>query len=311
MLRAYTAPPLSQCGTIAEMKPLRKTVLVTLLLIGFIALLAWIVHGRAILLADPKGLIALKERDLILTTTLLMALIVVPVFLLTALIAWRYRAGNTSAVYRPDLEHDYVDEFIWWAVPCAIILVLAVITWRTSHELDTYRSLALGGKPMTIQAIALDWKWLFLYPDEHIATVNYIEFPVDTPVSFQITADAPMNSFWIPQLGGQMYAMPGMISQLHLVANTPGSYDGDSANFSGAGFSGMKFSAVAVSGADFASWVRSIQQSSSTLDEAAYDALVLPSENNAVVYYGSVQPNLFANIVSKFMSRGSSMQMDN
>lgn len=194
-----------------------------------------------------------------------------------------------------------MEEFIWWVVPCTIIIALAVVTWVSTHALDPYKPLQSQVKPLVIQVVSLNWKWLFIYPNQNIATVNFLELPVGTPIAFQLTADAPMNSFLIPQLGGQIMAMPGMVTQLHLVADETGKYSGFSANFSGAGFSGMTFVANAVSSQDFALWVQWMQQRGTPLTAAGYSALAQPSEYNPVAYYSSVANGLYNGIVEKYM----------
>ncbi len=249
----------------------------------------------------PKGMIALQEWSLIITTTLLMLIVVVPVFVLTFFFAWKYRATNKHAKYTPDWANNETLEAIWWAIPSVIILVLAVITWKSTHELDPYKPLRSNVKPITIQVVALDWKWLFIYPELHIATVNLVEFPFDTPINFEITADAPMNSFWIPALGGQVYAMPGMKTQLHLIASDVGTYTGTSANFSGSGFSDMKFDAKSVSPREFLEWAYAVKSASSSLTYDEYTRLSLPSKNHPVSLYSSVAPGLYDKIVMKFM----------
>lgn len=262
------------------------------------------VHGAyagTVAVLEPHGLIALQERNLIVFAVFLMLLVVIPVFILMAVIAWRYRAGNTSAAYTPDHDHDLVAELTWWAIPAVIIFALAVVTWKSSHDLDPYRPLRTAAKPLTIQVVALDWKWLFIYPEQGIATVNEAYLPENTPIDFEITADAPMNSLWIPQLGGQIYAMPGMVTRLHLMADRTGDYSGVSANFSGAGFSGMKFAAHAVTGADFEYWVQSAKQNPSALTLEEYDTLSKPSTNDPVRSYGTVDPSLYNAIVDKFL----------
>lgn len=250
----------------------------------------------------PKGMIALQERNLIITTTLLMLIVVIPVFVLTFFFAWKYRATNKHAKYTPDWANNETLEAIWWAIPGVIILVLAVITWKSTHELDPYKPLRSDVKPITIQVVALDWKWLFIYPELQIATVNLVEFPLGTPVNFEITADAPMNSFWIPALGGQIYAMPGMKTQLHLIATDAGSYTGTSANFSGPGFSDMKFTAKSVTQSEFLEWAYAVKSASSTLAYDEYTRLSLPSEHQPVSLYSSVAPGLYDKIIMKYMA---------
>lgn len=276
--------------------------LILLLLVAFAAtaLLGLYFHTHSIAVLNPKGIIALKERNLIYLSLALMLVVVIPVFALTIGIAWKYRADNTKADYQPDWDHSNLLEFIWWAFPMLIITVLAVVTWNSSHELDPYRALQSGVKPVTIQVVALQWKWLFIYPDQHIATVNYIQFPENTPVNFQITADAPMNSFWIPQLAGQVYAMPGMSTQLHVMASDLGSYIGVSANLSGQGFAGMQFTAKSSTRADFNDWVAQVQQSSQVLDQTMYDHLSAPSEHDGVSYYSS-SDDTYNQTIMKFM----------
>lgn len=270
--------------------------LVSLLVIGAVA------HGHSIAVLNPKGIVAAKERTLMLTATGLMLLVVIPVFILTFFIAWNYRASNTKATYTPEWDHHLGLEFIWWAVPSLIIVVLAVITWNAAHSLDPSKALASSNPPMTIEVVALDWKWLFIYPQQGIATVNYLEFPKNTPVKFEITSDAPMNSFWIPQLGGQIYAMPGMSTQLNLMATENGTYQGSSANISGRGFAGMKFKAQAISQSDFQLWVKTVQNTPEILDQSAYDQLTQPSENNPVANYSWEDPQLYDKIMTKYMS---------
>ncbi len=260
-----------------------------------------LLNGHTIDVLMPKGTIAKQELDLLVTATLLMMVVVIPVFILTITIAWKYRATNTKAKYSPDWDHNRAIETLWWAVPFMLILVISVITWKSSHELDPFKPLASNKPPITIQVVALQWKWLFIYPEQHIASVNLVELPVDTPVNFVITSDAPMNSFWIPQLGGQVYAMSGMSTQLHLMASESGSYHGSSANISGQGYSGMKFIAKASSRHDFDDWVTSAQQSPSVLSKAEYDHLALPSQNNPVSTYTLAQADLYDGVVMKYM----------
>ena len=260
------------------------------------------IHSGDLTIFNPRGLIAEKQRSLMLFTIFLSLFVVIPVFILTFSIAWKYRANNSAARYTPDWDHNSKLEAVWWGIPCAIILVLAVVTWQSSHELDPYKPLASNVKPVTIQVVALPWKWLFIYPEQHIATINYVRFPAGTPINFVITADAPMNSFWIPQLGGQIYAMPGMSTQLHLVSNSPGSYNGSSANLSGKGFAGMKFVAQSLSSADFADWVKSVKSAPTRLDAASYAQLARPSENNDRTTFATVQDGIFDLIINKYMA---------
>ncbi len=257
-------------------------------------------HHAHIAVLQPRGVVAHQERQLIFTAGLLSLVVVVPVFGLLAYVAWRYRASNVNARYSPDWDANNLLESMWWLIPSLLILILSVITWRSSHELDPYRSLASKVSPLTVQVVALDWKWLFIYPAQHVATVNYLELPVGTPINFELTSDAPMNSFWIPQLGGQMYAMPGMSTQLHLEADRPGMYSGSSANISGVGFAGMTFSVHAVTPTDFSAWVTGARHAA-PLDMQKYQALAMPSKANGPATYGTPAPNLYTNVVMKYM----------
>ncbi len=213
---------------------------------------------------SPKGDIGAQEKTLLFTATGLMLIVVIPVIVMTLAFAWKYRASNTQAEYKPDWHHSNRIEAVVWLVPCVIIAILGWITWESTHKLDPYRPLDSEVKPVTIQAVSLDWKWLFIYPEQGIATVNEIAFPKDTPVNFQITSDSVMNSFFIPQLGSQIYSMAGMMTKLHLIANEEGVFDGISANYSGGGFSGMRFKAIATSEQGFQDWVAKEAKASGT-----------------------------------------------
>lgn len=264
--------------------------------VGIAAL--WFLFTADIAVMNPKGLIAEKERDLIVIATLLMLIVVIPVFILTFWIAWKYRADKGSK-YTPNWDFSWALESLWWGIPCVIVAALAVINWKACHELDPFKPIDSKVKPMTIQVVALQWKWLFIYPEQGIATVNFVQFPEKVPIHFEITADAPMNSFWIPQLGGQIYAMPGMRSSLHLIANEAGSYRGSSANISGEGFSGMTFTAKSSSQAEFNEWIESLKNSPSL----QYDKLVEPSEYNPAAFYLLEEKGLFDKIMMKYMEQ--------
>lgn len=277
-------------------------VLAGLVLVGLVWFLIAYVNSHSMGVFNPQGVIAVAERNLIVTALSLMLIVVIPVFILLGTFVWRYRAGNTKAKYTPDWHSNVALEIIWWSIPSAIIITLAIITWNSTHALDPFKPLDSNVKPVTIEVVALDWKWLFIYPEQGIATVNFIEIPKNTPINFKITADAPMNSFWIPELGGQIYAMPGMSSQLHLMAGGEGSYAGSSANFSGNGFSGMKFTVKATSPEEFDQWVKTVRLSPASLTLSEYNELARQSENNPVAYYASVDSGLYGTIIKKFMA---------
>ncbi|WP_144138709.1 ubiquinol oxidase subunit II [Paraburkholderia sp. BCC1884] len=249
---------------------------------------------------NPKGSVGLAERELIATSTWAMLIVVVPVIALTLLFAWRYRSTNKSADYQPGWTHSTAVEIAIWTIPTLIILFLAVLTWRTTHELDPYKPLESQVKPINVEVVALDWKWLFIYPDLGIASVNQLAIPVGTPVNFTITSDTVMNSFFIPQLGGQIYAMAGMQTRLHLIADEAGNYAGTSANFSGKGFSDMKFRTLATSPEEFNAWVAKVRASSDNLSMDRYHAVSAPSEKDPVRYFSTVDPKLFHNIIARY-----------
>ncbi|HVI29272.1 MAG TPA: ubiquinol oxidase subunit II [Hansschlegelia sp.] len=277
---------------------LRKIVLLPLL-----CLLA----GCEMVVTHPSGDIAAQQRDLIVISTILMLMIIVPVMALTALFAWRYRQTNTSATYDPDWHHSTRLEVVIWSAPLVIIIALGAITWISTHLLDPFRPLsriseskpvAAEVKPLDVQVVALDWKWLFFYPEQGVATVNELAAPVDRPITFHITASSVMNSFFIPALAGQIYAMPGMETKLHAVINKPGEYDGFSANYSGAGFSRMNFKFRALDGKGFDEWIAKAKASGSTLDQKTYIALERPSEQEPVRYYASVENGLYNKVLN-------------
>ncbi|MGB2580156.1 MAG: ubiquinol oxidase subunit II [Minisyncoccia bacterium] len=278
-----------------------------LVTLGFFAFLAVYVTSHNIGVFNPKGIIALAEMNLIITTTILMLIVVIPVFIMLAVFSWRYRAGNTKAKYSPDWHRSIVLEVVWWAIPIIIIAIIARMTWISSHDLDPYKPIASSIEPITIEVVALEWKWLFIYPDKNIATVNFVQLPIDTPINFRITGDAPMNSFWIPQLAGQIYAMAGMDTPLHMMASEKGDYAGVSANYSGFGFSGMKFIARASSQDEFDQWVRTVRVSPNTLGIDEYTKLAEKSRNNDISYYSSVHQGLYDKIIMKFIAPANVM----
>lgn len=254
---------------------------------------------------NPKGIIADKQRDLLIIATMLAMFIVIPVFALTFFIAWRYRESNHKAKYTPEWDHNRSMETVWWSIPIVFIVGLSIITWVSSHDLDPFKPLAANSKPVTIQVVALEWKWLFIYPEQGVASVNYLQFPEKTPINFEITADAPMNSFWIPQLGGQVYAMAGMSTKLHLMASETGKFKGSSANLSGEGFAGMKFTAESATQSDFQAWVQNIRATGEDLSQAKYADLRKPSKNNTPSYYANASRDQYEAIIMKYMQPAS------
>ncbi len=251
-------------------------------------------------LFDPKGPVAEQQMWLIIFSAAIMLIVVIPVMVMGAWFPYRYRANRRNAEYKPNWEHSNRIEFVVWAVPIVIILVLGAITFITSHSLDPRQPIASENPQKVIQVVAMDWKWLFIYPDEQIATVNEIAIPVDTPIQFLVTSDTVMNSFFIPQLGTQIYAMSGMENRLHLMATEAGEYEGFSANYSGFGFSGMKFTAIARDEEGYADWIATVKASGGTLDSSELDALRVKSRDVQPLYYSEVDSNLFSEIITRF-----------
>ncbi|HEY0235815.1 MAG TPA: ubiquinol oxidase subunit II [Afipia sp.] len=275
--------------------------------------LAAMLGGCNAVVLSPSGDIAVQQRDILFQSTSLMLLIVIPVLILITVVAWRYRESNSTARNDPNWDHSAHLELVIWAIPLLIIICIGAITWASTHLLDPYRPLERiaenrpvpkDTKPLRVDVVALDWKWLFIYPDYGVATVNEMAAPVDQPITFHITASSVMNSFYIPALAGQIYAMPGMQTQLRAVINKAGKYDGFSANYSGAGFSGMRFAFLGVNGADFDKWIASAKASGVTLDRAAYLQLERPSENEPVRRYAGVDPTLFNAIINMCVEPG-------
>jgi cytochrome o ubiquinol oxidase subunit 2 len=263
---------------------------------------------------NPAGDVAVQQGNLIVISTVLMLLIIVPVIALTILFAWKYRKSNTAAKYDPEWDHSTKLELVIWGAPLLIIIALGLLTWITTHTLDPYRPLDRldegrpvpeGMKPMIVEVVALDWKWLFIYPEQGIATVNELATPVDVPIQFKITASTVMNSFYIPELAGQIYAMAGMETKLNAVLNEPGEYEGFSANYSGAGFSHMRFKYHGMKNADFERWVQEVKAENSTLDRPRYLQLEKPSEREPIRRYGNVDPALYHGILNRCVAEGT------
>jgi cytochrome o ubiquinol oxidase subunit II len=260
-----------------------------------------------ITLFNPKGLIASEQLNLFIISAAVLLLICIPTLFFFYFFAWKYRETNEKAVYEPDARHDKYLLFSFWAVPTVFMFVLMFLMWPSTHKLDPHKAIASDSEPLTIQVIAMRWKWLFIYPEQKIATVNFIQVPTGTPLQFELTADeVPMSSFWIPHLGGQLYAMTGHINTLHLMADTPGDYPGSSAEINGSGFAGMKFMARASSEEDFDHWIDSIQKSYDGLDAAQYEKLLKPSENSPYEYYSNFEAGLYDKVVMKYMGSHAS-----
>ncbi|MDE1146503.1 MAG: ubiquinol oxidase subunit II [Azospirillaceae bacterium] len=246
---------------------------------------------------DPQGPVASAELTILINSLGIMLAIVVPTILATLGVAWWFRAGNARARYRPDWEYSGRIEMVVWAIPAMTVLLLGGIGWVGSHDLEPSKPLPSTEKPVTVEVVSLDWKWLFIYPEQGIATVNRLVVPAGTPVDFHLTSDGVMNSFFVPQLGSQIYTMAGMVTRLNLLADQPGRYAGLSAQFSGAGFPDMIFTLDAVPKADFDAWVEKARAEGTPLDAGRYAALAQPSRAVPPAVYRSVAPGLFNTIV--------------
>lgn len=285
-------------------------------LLKLLALLisASLLSGCNLVVMNPSGDIAIQQRDLILLSTGLMLVIIIPVMAVTLFFAWKYRASNKDAEYEPDWDHSTKLEVLIWSAPLVIIVILGTVTWITTHDLDPYQPLARISKdkaiqtdiePLEVQVVALDWKWLFIYPEYGVASVNEMAAPIDRPINFKITSSGVMNSFYVPALAGQIYAMAGMQTQLNAVINEPGIYDGISANYSGDGFSHMRFKFHGLNDADFESWVTKLGKADEDLTRRVYRQLEKPSRKNPVKYYASVDEDLYHAILNMCVDRNN------
>ncbi len=262
---------------------------------------------------DPAGDIALQQRNLIYASVGLMLLIIVPVMILTVVFAWRYRKGNKDATYDPHFDHSTSLELVIWSAPLLIIIALGALTWSSTHLLDPFRPLnrisaakpKTDEKPLLVQVVSLDWKWLFIYPELGIASVNELALPVDREVRFDMTSSNMMNTFYAPTLAGMVYTMPGMRSTLHAVLNKAGDYEGMSANYSGAGFSYMRFRLRGLDEAGFANWVAQVKGRGMPLTTANYLKLEKPSEKVPPMHFASVQPSLFQRVFERCVVPGT------
>ena len=275
--------------------------------------------GCSAVVLDPAGDVAAQQGQLVVLATLLMLLIIVPVMALTALFAWRYRHANTDATYTPDWHHSTALELVIWAAPLLIIICLGAVTWTGTHLLDPYRpigridakrALSAQVKPLRVQVVALDWKWLFIYPEYGIATVNELAAPLDRPIEFELTASSVMNAFYVPNLAGMIYAMPGMTTRLNAVVNRPGNFTGFASNFSGDGFSGMRFRFHAVPQRAFDGWVQRIRAGGGALDRSGYTRLAKPSSDTPVMRFAAVTPGLFDAAANRCVAAGETCMSD-
>lgn len=274
--------------------------------------IAALLSGCDMVVLSPSGYVAAQQKDLLVGATLLMLVIVIPVMGLTAFFAWRYSANRKSR-YDPNWHHSTSLELVIWVAPLMIIICLSAMTWVSSHLLDPFRPLDQIGErrpvpegiqPLEVQVVALDWKWMFIYPQYGVATINEAAAPVDRPIRFHLTAASVMNAFYVPALAGMIYTMPGMESQLHAVMNFPGEYKGFSANYSGAGFSGMHFKFHGLDNPGFARWIANVRGDGRPLGRAEYLELAEPSENVPTLHFSEVDPDLFRRILNRCVEEG-------
>jgi len=272
-------------------------------LLGLGLLIAYLLRDADVALLNPKGYIAQQQLNLMLVSLVIMLVIAVPALFLFYFFAWKYRETNEKATYDPTGRQSKYFVFGIWAFPIIIAIVLAGVMWPATQKLEPTDNLAYvsDAEPVTIQVVAMRWKWLFIYPEQNIASVNFVQIPTNTPVKFELTADeSPMSSFWIPHLSGQLYAMTGHANHLNILADTPGDYPGSSAEINGAGFAGMKFIARAGSQADFDRWVHDVQVATAELDSTQYQKLLKPTENHPAEFYALTESGLYDKVLMKY-----------
>lgn len=283
---------------------MKKSRIFAIILIVLCAVYAsyFVLSSDKALVAQPKGLVAHKQLELIITNILLMLVIIVPTYFILFFTVWKYRESNTKADYEPNRQPKTFHTALLWLLPSIIVAIMGIITWKATHELDPFKPLKSDVKPVTIQVVAMDWKWLFIYPDHGIATLNFFQFPEQTPINLALSADgSPMNSFWLPQLSGQIYAMTGMTTRLHIMADGPGEYHGRAAEINGEGLADMTFVAKSCSSKDFETWVAEAKKSPIQLTDDIYNELVKRSINSSIIFYSQVEQELFDKIVMRNM----------
>jgi len=287
--------------------------IVALVILGYL-----LTRGAHFDVLQPAGQVAKSQKSLLIFAFGIMMLVVIPVFIMLILFAWKYRAGNDKKVdYRPEWSEHKLLEAVWWGIPILIILVLGITAWVTAHTLDPYRKIDSKAAPVNVQVVALEWKWLFIYPDLGVASVNELPVPVNTPIHFTISADAPMSAFWVPALGSQIYAMNGMSSQLNLIADRTGTFPGYNTNINGEGYAKMKFNVYAKSDKDFSSWIASARKSPNMMDEQMLQKISKPGTMSETAYM-LMDNGLYDKVVMKYMkgtmsdkdSTGTSTQHD-
>lgn len=264
--------------------------------IGIVLVLA----SENALVVHPKGIIAKNELALIIANIILMLLIIFPTYILLFWTVWKYCIKNENAKYEPEQASSPFIEMIMWGFPSIIVTIMAIVTWYATHQLNPYKPLESEVKPLSVQVVALDWKWLFIYPEQGVATLNYLHIPERTPIHLRLTADgSPMNSFWIPQLSGQIYSMTGMSTQLYLMADAPGQYTGRAVEINGEGYADMTF--LVTSSSHFEDWIAQVKKSSLQLTENTYRDLLKPAVNKSIILFSEVEKDLYHKIIHKYM----------
>jgi cytochrome o ubiquinol oxidase subunit II len=286
-------------GTTAQFEGASVRALRTLKVLAAGATILLLASCRQAGVLDPQGPISAAEKMILFNATGIMLVVVAPVIVLTLTFAWWYRASNKRATFRPDLLHSGSIELVTWAIPAMVVILLGGVAWIGAHDLDPAVKLNSDVKPMRVEVVSLDWKWLFIYPDLNVASVNQLIVPVGTPIEFTLTSATVMNAFFIPQLGTQIYTMPGMTTHLNLMAGRAGNYPGFSSHFSGDGFSDMQFIAHALPAAEFDAWIEQTRGGATMLDSGAYDELAKPSEKVASRSYAGVDPMIYEYILQR------------
>lgn len=281
--------------------PKRTIWLVVIGLLALALVIKLLLQGNDLALFNPKGFIAAEQHRLMILVVVLLLELAIPTLAMFFYTAWKYRDTNDKADYNPDASRNKTVVFTIWALPIITMILLTIVMIPATHKLTPRKAIDSSAEPITIQVIAMRWKWLFIYPEQNIATVNFIQIPIDTPIQFELTADEiPMSSFWIPHLGGQLYAMTGHVNLLNLLADEAGDFAGSSAEINGDGFAGMKFTTRASSAADFNTWIQGIRQSSNVLDATEYQKLLVPSQSNPAAFYSKAGPDIYDTMLMKY-----------
>lgn len=266
---------------------------------GLVGLFWFLVDGKQIPVLQPSGEIAYTEKNLLIFTTALSLVVVLPVFTLLGYFAIKYRAGNERAKYMPEWSENRTLEWLWWGIPILIIGILGIVIVQSSHGLDPRKQLS-GGKPLEVQVVAMRWKWLFIYPEQQVATLNHVQIPLDRPVRFSMVADAPMSAFWIPALGSQVYAMSGMQSQVNLKATELGKYNGYTTNINGEGYAKMTFTANVIAESEFTTWAEGAKHSKDAMNQKQYDELAKPGSLTEDRTYRLANAKLFESVLDQY-----------